>query len=195
MGRNAEYRPWYKNWKVWLVIILVIALIGGCNSKNKEAAGTVTGGTVTENQTTQTDPVQQEEPEQAMGAVGSTISYDGVSVTLNNVETMHDLSVLFSADPGKTYLICNITITNDSSRDFTYYAGAFKCVDSRLQKVDEDLMAGSQVDLYQTSIELLPGGSADAAIVFEVSEGGNCVLQWYNGLFSSKLLGEWSFTI
>ena len=105
-------KPIFKKWWFWVIIVAVVIVIGaaasGGDKKEEKAKSDSTGSVVTE---------EAKDENKTEYAVGETIDYDGVKITMKKVKTSKgDKSSFIEADKGKEFVIANVSIKNDSDK-------------------------------------------------------------------------------
>ena len=149
--------------------IIVIAIIGGIISGNKENA-------------------RKKEFKQ-----NETATYKDVNYSITNVERTNGKEY-FEAKDGKEYIVVTIKIENKSSEKISYNALDWKMVDGT---GDENSYAiwGGDANSDLSSGDLNADGTKIGTIAFEIPKGDNALtLKYYETILSSERAFEFDIT-
>ena len=168
-------KPFYKKWWFWLFAVI---MVGGALT-NEEGTEPSNSNAVAENavekesavESSKTEVVEETKPEEKAFAMGDTVNVGKVAYVVNSVETATNVGGDYGQDSKGTYLLVNITVTNNGDEALTVDNSFFKLLNDG-KVYESDPMAGiyandnSSFFLESINPELYLTGN----IVFDVSD-------------------------
>lgn len=168
-------KPFYKKWWFWLFAVI---MVGGALT-NEEGTEPSNSNAVAENavekesavESSKTEVVEETKPEEKAFAMGDTVNVGKVAYVVNSVETATNVGGDYGQDSKGTYLLVNITVTNNGDEALTVDNSFFKLLNDG-KEYESDSMAGiyandnSSFFLESINPELYLTGN----IVFDVSD-------------------------
>lgn len=188
-------KPVYKQWWFWVIIVLVLAVIGGATQANDEQNASKDKPAEISDETPKTpndEPATSDTPpDQTEGTpssenaggykVGETMTFKDRKVTVTSVERNFSTGNEFvTPEDGKEFVKVNIAVVNTSTSKITVYAGDWKIQDGNGVIDGYNVLATSVAkNALGISVELAGGGQVSGALVFEVPKGDmNLELQY-----------------
>lgn len=168
-------KPFYKKWWFWLFAVI---MVGGALT-NEEGTEPSNSNAVAENavekesavESSKTEVVEETKPEEKAFAMGDTVNVGKVAYVVNSMETATNVGGDYGQDSKGTYLLVNITVTNNGDEALTVDNSFFKLLNDG-KVYESDSMAGiyandnSSFFLESINPELYLTGN----IVFDVSD-------------------------
>lgn len=168
-------KPFYKKWWFWLFAVI---MVGGALT-NEEGTEPSNSNAVAENavekesavESSKTEVVEEAKPEEKAFAMGDTVNVGKVAYVVNSMETATNVGGDYGQDSKGTYLLVNITVTNNGDEALTVDNSFFKLLNDG-KVYESDSMAGiyandnSSFFLESINPELYLTGN----IVFDVSD-------------------------
>lgn len=168
-------KPFYKKWWFWLFAVI---MVGGALT-NEEGTEPSNSNAVAENavekesavESSKTEVVEETKPEEKAFAMGDTVNVGKVAYVVNSMETATNVGGDYGQDSKGTYLLVNITVTNNGDEALTVDNSFFKLLNDG-KEYESDSMAGiyandnSSFFLESINPELYLTGN----IVFDVSD-------------------------
>lgn len=197
-------KPVYKQWWFWVIIVLVLAVIGGATQaddkqntpedKPAEISGE-TSETPSDEPATSDTPSDQTEgtpsSENADGyKVGETMVFKDRKVTVTSVERNFSTGNEFvTPEDGKEFVKVNIVVVNTSTSKITVYSGDWKIQDGNGVIDSYNVLATSVAkNALGISVELAGGGQVSGALVFEVPKGDTNLELQYKASFLNTVV-------
>ena len=170
-------KPFYKRWWfIALVVVLVIgALSGGDDEGTPDVADVVNTADVVEDVDASEDenePVEvEEEPAEETYSVGDLVNVGAVSYIVNSIDTATNVGGEYGENSKGTYLLVNVTVTNNGDEALTVDNSLFKLLNDG-KEYDSDSMAGIYAnDDSSFFLETVnPELSLTGNVVFDVSD-------------------------
>lgn len=120
--------------------------------------------------------VEEEEAEQVVG-IGETLTIDDIDFVVNGLEQRDVVGTGLSATANDTYLVLDVSVTNNKNEAVTFTSSYFKIVDGEtVYEPDPTASTYRNQELAPDNTGLLieeinPGSSRDAFIVYDVAPG------------------------
>lgn len=186
MPQPKKKKKW--PWVVGIIAALAIggAMVGGGDSDTTTTPGTDTAVTDSaDGQATQADNKKKDEKPQTDVAIGETVDFKGMKVTVSNLRAESD--VLGS------YTCADVDLANDSDK-----SKHFSQFDFKLHRpsgvIADTTFTGLDMKTLETA-ELAAGGKTSGAICFDgAPESGENKVEYEGSLFSSTK-PTWSATM
>lgn len=194
-------KPVYKQWWFWVIIVLVLAVIGGATQANDEQntsedkpaeISDETPETSTDEPATDDVPTETTPSSENAGGykVGETMTFKDRKVTVTGVERNFSTGNEFvTSEDGKEFVKVNISIVNTSTSKITVYAGDWKIQDGNGVIDGYNVLATSVAkNALGLSTELAGGGQVSGALVFEVPKGDTNLELQYKASFLNTVV-------
>lgn len=174
-----EKKPLYKKWWFWLIaIIFVGAALGGGDERldSETPESTVVKNTESANSSDnvselESEPVDEVEEVELVVGMGQEINVGKVAYIVNSMETASNVGGEWGQNSKGTYLIVNLTVTNNGDDALTVDNSLFKLINDG-KEYDSDSAAGiyanEEHSFFLESIN--PELSLTGDVVFDVSD-------------------------
>jgi hypothetical protein len=168
-----------------IVGIIAIALVGLCvlgvifggrsNTTTITPAQQTTGGAANTNNA----PAPTQKAQNSIGKVGDRVESAGVALTVLKVAKSPEAGQFLKADPGKVYVLADVTIENSGRDKEPYNPLYFKVKDSSGFEYSSSITGP---DKALQSGELATGEKARGIVAFEVDEKATGLVMSYQPL-------------
>jgi hypothetical protein len=184
--RDNKNGNWFARHKVLTVILAVILLFvvigivtsGGDSNQPNSSNQNSQGGATEYRFADRAD----KQPEDVEVLPGETVDIGGLEMTLSDVSYTANLSDFDKAQNGKTFMVANVTLKNNSgdTKPYNYYD--FRIQTSGGQVLDPTIVT---IDTLGSG-DLVNGGTVEGKIVFELpKEDGHQYVIWKPGAFDA----------
>ena len=169
-------KPFYKKWWFWLLVVIVV---GGALSSGDDETEPANDNATAENapeteskvESSEIETVEETEPEEKAFTIGEVVNVGKVAYTVNSVETASNVGGEYGQNSKGTYLVVNVTVTNNGDEALTVDNSLFKLVNDG-KEYDSDTTAGlyanEDVSFFLESVN--PELSLTGNLVFDVSD-------------------------
>uniref|UniRef100_UPI00359F3364 DUF4352 domain-containing protein n=1 Tax=Jeotgalibaca porci TaxID=1868793 RepID=UPI00359F3364 len=169
-------KPFYKKWWFWLLVVIVVggALGGGddTESTDKNEVAETASSTV-EKESKPEESVAESKPEvvEETYAITDTVNVGKVTYVVNSVDTATNVGGEYGQNSKGTYLLVNVTVTNNGDEALTVDNNLFKLLNDG-KEYESDSMAGmyanEDTSFFLESVN--PELSLTGNLVFDVSD-------------------------
>lgn len=171
MSEEVNSQPVKAKKKKWpwivggIVLLFVIIGVSGSNNPNSSSGG----------------KVKQEEESKKEYAVGEVINFNNHQQLVNSVNKNYQSSNPYEKpqDPTNSFVLVNVTITNNGSSDLPVDMFGFKLEDETGAQRNTTFLSGA-TNLLQ-SVTLSPGGKVTGNLPFEAKAGSKTLKLHYSG--------------
>lgn len=157
-------KPIYKKWWFWVIIgVVIIIIIAAASGSSDDKASKDSGNS--------DSVVSKEAEEKTEYAVGETINYDGVKMTMKKVKTSKgDKASFTEPDKGKEFVIGEVEIKNDSDEKISVNWASFEAYYDD-NAVESDVMGQSLPEVKKVGElfgDVAPGKKIKGCVVYQV---------------------------
>lgn len=169
-------KPFYKKWWFWLLVVIVVGgALGSGGDETESAKDNVATETAPETESkvesVEVETVEETEQEEKAFTIGEVVNVGKVAYTVNSVETATNVGGEYGQNSKGTYLVVNVTVTNNGDEALTVDNSLFKLVNDG-KEYDSDTAAGmyanEDVSFFLESVN--PELSLTGNLVFDVSD-------------------------
>lgn len=172
MAENGN-KPFYKNWWVWLLAVLLIIGIASCSGGDDDNTPAPAGDNgaknadkdINDNGGGDNAADEAQDPANKVFSVGEAVQLGDNVLTVTNVEKSNG-SEFDKPQEGKEYVIVTVKIDNTGNKNISYNPFDFKMANSQGQIVDQAFTI-INTDTSLQSGELAPNGSVSGTLAFE----------------------------
>lgn len=172
-------KPFYKKW--WFIALVVVLVIGAFSGGDDEGASDVADDAGTADVVEDVDASEpkdenepgevEEEPVEETYSVGDLVNVGDVSYLVNGIDTATNVGGEYGQNSKGTYLLVNITVTNNGDEALTVDNSLFKLLNDG-KEYDSDSAAGIYANddssFFLESVN--PELSLTGNVVFDVSD-------------------------
>lgn len=172
-------KPFYKKW--WFIALVVVLVIGAFSGGDDEGASDVADDAGTADVVEDVDASEpkdenepgevEEEPVEGTYSVGDLVNVGDVSYLVNGIDTATNVGGEYGQNSKGTYLLVNITVTNNGDEALTVDNSLFKLLNDG-KEYDSDSAAGIYANddssFFLESVN--PELSLTGNVVFDVSD-------------------------
>ena len=172
-------KPFYKKW--WFIALVVVLVIGAFSGGDDEGASDVADDAGTADVVEDVDASEpkdenepgevEEEPVEKTYSVGDLVNVGTVSYLVNGIDTATNIGGEYGQNSKGTYLLVNVTVTNNGDEALTVDNSLFKLLNDG-KEYDSDSAAGIYANddssFFLESVN--PELSLTGNVVFDVSD-------------------------
>ena len=172
-------KPFYKKW--WFIALVVVLVIGALSGGDDEGTSGVADDAGTADVVEDVDASEpkdenepgevEEEPVEESYSVGDLVNVGAVSYLVNSIDTATNVGGEYGQNSKGTYLLVNVTVTNNGDEALTVDNSLFKLLNDG-KEYDSDSMAGIYANddssFFLESVN--PELSLTGNVVFDVSD-------------------------
>lgn len=167
------------------LVIFILGAIGSAAGGNSKNDSSTTASTTQESTTNTTNDTKKDKLKDSY-AVGETVKYKGVEMTVTKVEKSNG-SDFDKPKDGKEFVIVTVKIKNGNNDKLAYNPFYFKIQNSKGQ-VEDQAFTTINTDNSLQSGDLVAGGEVEGTIAFEEPIGdAGMLLQYQDNIFSDKV--------
>lgn len=189
---SKDQRNFFMKHKIISVIgiLVILCIIGGAlgskGNKTDDTKPTIASKSTQTSTSTNTKPTNTEDKLKDSYAIGETVKYKGIEMTVTKIEKSQGTEYDKPKD-GKEFVIATISIKNNANEKLSYNPLYFKMQNSSGQIEDEAFSTVNQ-DTALKSGDLATGGNVTGTVIFEepVNDKG-LLLQYQDNIFSKDV--------
>ncbi len=171
-------KPFYKKWWFWLLVVIVVGGALGGGGEETESTNNITSNSDNESEVVaetsdSSESIEESisEPVEEIFKIGDTVNVGKVTYVVNSVETATNVGGEYGQNSKGTYLLVNISVTNNGDEALTVDNSLFKLLNDG-KEYDSDSAAGIYANddssFFLESVN--PELSLTGYIVFDVSD-------------------------
>lgn len=181
----VQKKPFYKRVWFWVLVVLVIAVVGGSsNSGKSDDSAKKVESTSGKSADKASSSAPAATPAKTTFKVGETAEYKGVQFRVNKVDFTNGDPDIDTLDNGKQYVVVNITITNNGDDKYDYNPFDYKLDDNGNQTDMSEITSSVQDTL--SSGTLAKGATVTGNLVGQAKTSDKLKLIYEGNVFSSK---------
>lgn len=169
-------KPWFKKWWVWALVVFGLIMAGGAlsggendSASNKSKAALATDSQLKDNY-----------------HVGQVVNHKGYKFKVNGV-TYYDGSKLDNPKSGNRYVICNVTIKNDTDKKQRYTAMDFTLNENgNSNDMTEVLTSEKHAHDILESGNLDSGASVTGNLIGQAKRDANLTLHYQPSIWNDE---------
>ena len=171
-------KPFYKKWWFWLLVVIVVGGALGGGGEETESTNNIKSNSDNESEVVaetsdSSESIEESisEPVEEIFKIGDTVNVGKVTYVVNSVETATNVGGEYGQNSKGTYLLVNISVTNNGDEALTVDNSLFKLLNDG-KEYDSDSAAGIYANddssFFLESVN--PELSLTGYIVFDVSD-------------------------
>ncbi|EOT42631.1 DUF4352 domain-containing protein [Enterococcus dispar] len=179
-----EKKPFYKKVWFWILVVIVVAGIGGAlgsgndeNNAVKEANSSSNVADSNKQETKESTKANEAPKEEKVYKIGDKVPVGTVEYVINSKEVKDQVGGEYTAQNAKAkYLVLDVTITNNGDKAITIADDFFKLYKGKTEfKTDSSASIAANQESGSTGLdffyqELNPESSLTGKVVFDVNE-------------------------
>jgi hypothetical protein len=175
-------KPWFKKWWVWALVVFGLIMAGGALSGGENDSASNKSETASSAKSRSSNDRQLKDSYH----VGQVANYKGYKFKVNRV-TYYDGSQLDNPKSGNRYVICNVTIKNDTGKKQSYNPMDFQLnANGNSTNMMEILTSEKHSKDTLESGDLDPGASVTGNLIGQAKRGADLKLQYQPSIWNDE---------
>ncbi|MFD1124176.1 DUF4352 domain-containing protein [Lentilactobacillus raoultii] len=175
--QKKQPKPWYKVWWFWVLVVVVLFILGGMFGDDS--------GSSESNSKPRTRKIS---PFKRTYQVGQVVNYKGYKFKVNQVKYFAGNS-WDTPKSGNQYVICNVTIKNDSHKKQDYNEMDFQLsANGNVTDFDEILTSGNYDSNTLDSGTLDKGASVSGNLIGQAKKNAKLKLEYQPSFLDDKTI-------
>ena len=177
-NQKKQPKPWYKVWWFWVLVVIVLFVLGGMMS----GSGGSSRSSSSKSKTHRVSPFKK------TYKVGQIANYKGYKFKVNKVKYFAGNS-MDTPKSGNQYVICNVTIKNDSHEKQDYNAMDFELnANGNTTDFDEILTTGNYDNNTLDSGSLDKGATVSGNLIGQAKKNAKLRLEYQPSFLDDKTI-------
>lgn len=176
--QKKQLKPWYKIWWFWVLVVIVVFILFGMIGDNSSDSSKSENAPKT----------HKVSPFKKTYKIGQVVNYKGYKFKVNKLKYFAGNS-WDTPKKGNQYVICNVTIKNDSSKKQDYNEMDFQLsANGNVTDFDEILTSGNYDNNTLDSGSLDKGATVSGNLIGQAKKGAQLRLEYQPSFLDDKTI-------
>ncbi|GHP13023.1 hypothetical protein YK48G_04480 [Lentilactobacillus fungorum] len=177
-NQKKQPKPWYKVWWFWILVIIIVLVLGGMMNDSSSSSSS----------SDRKPKAHKVSPFKRTYKVGQVVNYKGYKFKVNRVKYFSGNS-MDTPKSGNQYVICNVTIKNDSHEKQDYNEMDFQLsANGNTTDFGEILTSGNYENNTLDSGSLDKGATVSGNLIGQAKKDAKLKLEYQPSFLDDKTI-------